>query len=241
MISLLLTVMKLITKIVLKTIFRSFFVMIVFFDAGILAALPSTNEPVAIIEDITNGPGHISKFDYLYPGHVIDLGRKGVLSLIYFQTCLRESIRGGKVTIQDRESDVEGSIRISQRLSGCDLGDHQHQPSGRRTSAAMVFRGSTPVLTIDHLSPRFKVSGDVQSISIIELPSSVEIIRLRPSNMTVDLSDHNILLVPGKIYRVASNSGYVIIRIDKEANQSRGANAIQIDHRLKNGDVIGNQ
>ncbi len=131
---------------------------------GFITASAWADEPAAMVEQISGEQDDLSTFDYLYPGRVIDLGSDGSLVLVYFQTCLRERILGGKVTVRNHESSVQGSIRLSRSPAGCIQDDRQLHHDDQRASAAMVFRGQASIKVIDHLAPRFE---DVQQIGLV--------------------------------------------------------------------------
>ncbi len=67
------------------------------------------NRPVALVESIEGAPGAgVGFLDYVYPGQVVELGPGGVIVLSYFATCLVETVRGGRVTVENGLSKVEG-------------------------------------------------------------------------------------------------------------------------------------
>jgi hypothetical protein len=190
----------------------------------------SANEPAAMVEHIDGGPEGLSIFDYLYPGSAFDLGSAGSVSLIYFQTCLREEIRGGLVTIREHESDVEGSVQLSRKPAKCGADRRQNDADRQQTSAAVVFRGSNPVVTVDHLAPRFEVNEGVDEISIIHIPLALEIFRAQLSSTTLDLGLHGLLLEPGQLYRIETgrSRSRLILRVDPDAQKKNEPRTIEL-------------
>lgn len=209
-----------------------FFLLTFLVAAQNTSATVSGNEPVAMVEHIVSGPDDVSNFDYLYPGRVIDLGTDGTLSLIYFQTCLREEILGGRVTIRENASDIRGSVRLRRVSAGCAIDDRRNDSHGHRTSAAMVFRGQAPIEIIDHLMPRFTLCSPAEWFSIAELPSALEILRIGTVGSSFDLRAHALFLDPGKTYRVGTNNGHTIIRTAPDADKTIGSRAINLRHKI---------
>lgn len=191
-----------------------------------------TNEPAAMVEYVVNGPDGLSNFDYVYPGHVIDLGTNGALSLIYFQHCIREEIRGGQVTIQEYSSDVREPIQLSRTSLQCGNGQNLAIQNDRRTSAAMVFRGQPKLLQIDHSAPCFQTSGKADWLSIVEARSALEIFLIQRPEKMVDLSRLRVFLKPGQIYHVRTNDNTITVRIAADAKMQSGSEAVSLDDQL---------
>jgi hypothetical protein len=72
---------------------------------------------VAMVEDIKNAPSAgVDFMDYVRPGQVINLGTAGSMVLVYLDTCVAETIRGGQVTVGSGQSRVSGGqVKIEQR------------------------------------------------------------------------------------------------------------------------------
>lgn len=70
--------------------------------------------PVAMVEGIENAPNAgVTFLDYVYADQKIDLGANGKVVLSYFDTCLTETIVGGRVTVAPGASEVEdGQISV---------------------------------------------------------------------------------------------------------------------------------
>jgi len=70
--------------------------------------------PVAMVEGIENAPNAgVAFLDYVYADQKIDLGANGKVVLSYFDTCLTETIVGGRVTVAPGASEVEdGQISV---------------------------------------------------------------------------------------------------------------------------------
>lgn len=75
--------------------------------------------PAAMVEAIENAPGAGVEFlDYVYPGKQINLGDSGKLVLSYFDTCLTETVLGGRLTVAPGGSDIDGG-QISVKAFPC--------------------------------------------------------------------------------------------------------------------------
>lgn len=199
---------------------------------GAATASARADEPTAMVEQVTGGPNDLSTYDYLYPGRIINLGTDGSIDLIYFQTCLRERILGGKITVLQDRSSVQGSVRLMRSHAGCGQDDRRFRHDDRRTSAAMVFRGRASIDVVGHLAPRFETADQVDWISVTELPSALEIFRLHRPNRIVDLNSLGLLLEPGGLYRVETGDSYVTFRVDPDAIERKGSKPISLRHRL---------
>lgn len=62
---------------------------------------------VAMVESLTGNTATVEHMDYLRPGQIIRLGPRDTLVLTYMSSCVRETIRGGIVTIGTDKSDVQ--------------------------------------------------------------------------------------------------------------------------------------
>ena len=73
----------------------------------------------ALVEDVKDAPdAGVSFLDYVFPGQTIDLGSKGTLVLSYFDSCMLETIRGGRVTVERGASAVDGG-KVSMQKVAC--------------------------------------------------------------------------------------------------------------------------
>ena len=70
---------------------------------------PDKDRPAALVESITSAPGAgVGFLDYVFPGQVVELGPDGIIVLSYFATCLVETVRGGRITVDVGLSKVDG-------------------------------------------------------------------------------------------------------------------------------------
>ena len=100
----------------------------------------SAASPVALIEDLSGNHAALEVMDYLETGQVIRLGARETLVLSYLNSCTRETITGGTVTVGTEQSEVV-SGKVERTKVRCDRArasasaEHVIQASGR------VFRG----------------------------------------------------------------------------------------------------
>ncbi|MBI2585288.1 MAG: hypothetical protein HYW28_05365 [Rhodospirillales bacterium] len=86
---------------------------------GALRATADDKAAVALVEAVENAANAgVGFMDYVYPGKVIELGSGGKLALSYFDTCLTETIAGGRVTVAKGASDVAGG-QVSAKKFPC--------------------------------------------------------------------------------------------------------------------------
>lgn len=87
------------------------------------------SQPVALIESIAAAPdADVEMFDYVYIDQTVDLGAEGVAVLAYFDSCVRETITGGRVSIGRERSTVSG---------------------GKIESETLACRGAVPIIVAD--------------------------------------------------------------------------------------------
>jgi hypothetical protein len=74
---------------------------------------------VAMVQSITGAEGTgIEALDHIHTGDVINLGNDGELVLEYLDSCRRETVRGGTVTITPDGAQVDGG-RLSRQNTQC--------------------------------------------------------------------------------------------------------------------------
>ncbi len=111
--------------------------------AGYAPARADQKAPAAMVEAIDGAPNAgVAFLDYVYPGKVIDLGAGGTLTLAYFDTCLSETIKGGKVTVAKGASEVEGGD-VSTKKVPCQ-GGKMVVTAETSEAGATVSRVTTP-------------------------------------------------------------------------------------------------
>jgi len=113
--------------------------------AGLMmvATAATAGGPAAIVEAIEPARADIAAMQYLERGRIIDLGRTGSLVLGYLDSCLREHITGGIVTVGSSRSVVTGGRMTRERVE-CDGGALILTAEQARKSGALVFSRPTP-------------------------------------------------------------------------------------------------
>ena len=166
--------------------------------AGMSAALAAPI-PVALVEEISGAPAGVEFMDYVEPGKTIQLGAGGGIVLSYLNSCMRETISGGTVTVGTDQSTVEGG-RVVRSKVPCDTGnlalagDKPGQFAGRIfRSAATANAAGEAQLTLYGRSPILELKGPC-TLLIERLDTTTE-------RYLVDVaSDH---LVHGSFYDFA--------------------------------------
>ena len=85
-------------------------------------ALAQTDEhpaAVVIIETFDDGSIRDPAFKILKQGAVLKLGAGGTAVIVYLQSCIQETIKGGVVTIGLEQSEIRGGI-ITREGGDCD-------------------------------------------------------------------------------------------------------------------------
>jgi hypothetical protein len=99
--------------------------------------------PTALVEDVTSASAGVEPFGYLQPGQVIHLGAHDSLVLSYLNSCTRERIQGGIVTIGRDQSEVQSGI-VERNSVACDTGRMQLTAEIASQGAGAVFRSIRP-------------------------------------------------------------------------------------------------
>jgi hypothetical protein len=113
----------------------------VFAIVGTMIGCPAAAaDPVALIEALSGAPQGIVLMDYLTEGQTIRLGAKDALVIDYLQSCIREKITGGTVTIGAEQSVVAGG-RVERQKVQCDGVPLKLSRDQAAKSGVVVFRG----------------------------------------------------------------------------------------------------
>ena len=101
--------------------------------AGALAVIPAfAGDAVALIERLTSPSQRVELMAYAHVGQVFHLGTDQTMVLSYRDTCIRETITGGTITIGTEQSEVRSGVRLERIQINCDPGkvDVTHQDIG---------------------------------------------------------------------------------------------------------------
>jgi len=168
--------------------------------------------PAAIIEDINAPKSGLAFMDYLSTGQIIKLDAKDSITLGYLQSCRRETITGGTVTIGTEQSSVSKSQLMREDVE-CDGGHAELSGQSKSTSAALAFRSGSkkvglrqPEVTIYGNSPIFRLAQANAELSVERIDVKGKRYKMLLKSKHVDFSDKNISLAPG-IYRAQITDG----------------------------------
>lgn len=186
-----------------------------------IAGLP----PVAIIEDIQASGSKLSFMDYVNEGHVIKLGNNGKLVIGYLNSCRRETITGGTVTVGPLQSRVHKGQLLREDVE-CDGGNANLTGQQAATSGALAFRGSTKTnvgigkaeLTIYGTAPVIRLQQPNADITIERMDHRSKQYSYHLKDKHIDLADEKLSLALGGLYRISVKGGNSkTFKVDKYA------------------------
>ena len=208
---------------------RAAFALGVVAGLALLAPPALAEAPVAMVEGVTGTAAGVSFMQYLQPGTVIKLGPSDHLVLDYFQSCARETITGGTVTVGNDGSKVAGGA-VSSETVVCDGGQLKLTVAQSMQSGTVVFRAAPkagqpePIeRTLFNLSPIFDLGGPATRLVVEEIDKPGRRIDLRLSEKDLvqgrfyDFAQHGERLVAGATYRATANHRSVVFKIDPTA------------------------
>lgn len=177
-------------------------------------------EPAAIVEEVSSVKTNVEMMDYLTAGSVVELGTKGQLILGYLNSCWREEIRGGRVTVGKQQSKIQGG-RVNRTRVECDGGQTNLAKNQAGKSGVIVYRVDPsqapkqvkPQLTIYAISPVFILPGGGE-IRIKRLDRKSEPLRIAVKKKHVDLADLKQGLIPGGTYLATAGDKSVVFEVD---------------------------
>ena len=180
---------------------------------------------VAIVEEIKADGAKVSFMDYLGTGRTVALGKNGRLVLGYLNSCLREVIIGGTVTIGSDQSVVKDG-KVSRERVECDGGRLLLTAEQAGKSAAVVFRtgkfskgrgNQQPSLRIHSLQPLIQVKSLPRFVTVKRLDRSQSTITVPLRNGIADFVTHHLSLERGGLYRFTGSGASRIVRVDAYA------------------------
>jgi hypothetical protein len=187
---------------------------------------------IAVLVEEASGVAGIAEFDYLAKGRTVDLGAGGTLVLNYLESCVRERIAGGAVTIGESESAVKGG-RVQREDLKCDKGAlrltaEQSTKSGAFAIRSLPGENPKPEIMVFALSPVFEVAGTGRlTIERVDQrgaqPVGLDLVArnaLRPG--FYDLSKANVALAPGGVYRAKVGTQAIVFEVDGDAKDRTG-------------------
>lgn len=189
--------------------------------ATAVAARAQSAEPVAIVEEVSSQNAGVQEMDYVAAGRVIRLAKDDTLVVSYMRACLRESIRGGVVTIGQERSKIQGGD-VKRETFTCDAGRLRLTAAQASASGAMAFRGagvtappataaaSQSEITIYARAPVIDGIGPGELVfARMDKPADHLSINVSPGMLkrgTLDLQPLGVSLEPGGRYEVKTGA-----------------------------------
>jgi hypothetical protein len=178
-------------------------------------------QQVAIVEDISGESSGLMLMDFLANGDIVKLAAHETLVLGYFESCTRETITGGKITIGENGSTVTGGS-VSREQTECDGGRMVLSMAESSASGVSVTRGQPanelrPAFSLHGTSPVVKVLSAKRVIfERVDVKGFVMIVPTG-GNPILDLAKLNLTLMPGATYRAKAGKASVIFEITSDA------------------------
>lgn len=199
-----------------------------------LGAAPAmAANPVALVEDV-DGKAPIRFMDYLAEGQKFELPAGTKVVIGYFGSCERETIDGGKIVVGAAQSRVEGG-KVAREKVECDGGKMLLTSAQASASGVMAFRGFAPGQPLP--KPQYTIYG-ASPVFELSKPGTLYIQRLDKSagemefaltakdlvaGRFLDFVRINKHLEPGGLYRIATDGGNVVVKVDSKAKPGNGA------------------
>lgn len=173
---------------------------------------------VAILEEISGVSGEHNAFDELKPGDQIALGADGGAVIGYLDSCVRETIQGGTVTIAPGQSKVEGGT-VQRETVACEATQLVLSEEEAGKSATVAFRGPPWEDDLRQIvpSPSPLVLAPGKQLAIRRLDGEEPAMSLPLKDGKVDLAARNIALTPGGFYELTAGQKQTVIKIDPDA------------------------
>lgn len=198
--------------------------------AGLAAGVPgvaAAADPVAIVEEVGGASAGVEEMDYLVAGQVVRLGKQDRLVVSYMSACLRETIRGGVVTIGDDRSAVQGG-EVKREKFVCDAGRVRLTAAQSSNAGATTFRGGrgggeitiyarAPV--VDGVAPGRLV---IERVDRSEAPVSVDVAAGMLKRGKLDMRTLGVSLEPGGRYRLKAGGRELGFVVSREAKSTGG-------------------
>jgi hypothetical protein len=179
-------------------------------------------EPAALLEDATPALKDMGVMESLYPGQVIELKPGQTVILAYLNSCLRETVSGGRVTIGAERSSAAGGQLKTEPVTPCGTSRLALSNEQARTAGAIVLRGPGPSLapkppqTLLTTAPAFMLS-EPGPVVLQRTDRDEQPLTLDGARGAIDFSRSGVRLVRGATYRVEAGSRSATIVIDPVA------------------------
>ncbi len=189
------------------------------------SAQTQPSQPVAIVEDVNGSEAGVGVFEYLEVGRLIRLSAGEKLVLGYLNSCLRETIHGGEVTVGADQSSVTGGLVIREEVE-CDGGSTDLSVAEASQSGVIAFRQgpksasrgtrSDPI-KIFSAEPVFVFSQQASELVIHRLDRTEADLYLPVRQAWLDLADHGLSLGAGGLYEARVGTAKLVFEIASHA------------------------
>ncbi len=187
----------------------------------------AADAPSAIVEDISGSSNSVQFMDYLTPGRKIKIGHGNRIIIGYLQSCVRETIAGGQITIGQKQSIVVGGKVTRERVE-CDGGNLQNLTAKGSGSAVTVFRakpgGKSKLprsqLTIYGTTPFVSLSAKISKLNVTRLDKKSQPIAIKVDGDISDFAKHKVQLSPGGLYRIKAGTKSLVFSVDPLAEDT---------------------
>jgi hypothetical protein len=186
-----------------------------------------------LVEDV-EGKAPVRFMDYLAEGQKIELPAGAKVVISYFDSCQRETIDGGRILVGAAESKVEGG-KVDREKVECDGGKMLLTAAQASASGVMAFRGFAPGQALP--PAHFTIYG-ASPVFELKKPGLLYIQRLDKTSggMEFELTEKDLLqgryldfarldkkLEAGGLYRIATDNGNVVVKVDAKAKPGKSA------------------
>ena len=197
---------------------------------GLPRSVEAAQPPSALVESVNGAIVGAEYLDYVSPGQVIQLGASGMIVLAYLDSCTRETITGGEVTVGMQVSQVKGG-EIRRDNPPCSNAAVSPTNSANSDYGGSVFRSRPTVkrstdgkrALIYSLSPVFE-TGDYGTMVLerVDQPGERYEVALSPASLVkgrfYDFAVGNARLKPGGRYEVSLGANRLVFEVDESAN-----------------------
>ncbi len=189
------------------------------------SAQTQPSQPAAIVEDVDGAVADVGVFEYLEAGRLIRLSAGETLVLGYLNSCLREIIHGGDVTVGADQSSVIGGLVIREEVE-CDGGSTDLSVAEASQSGVIAFRQGSKSssrgtqaepIRIFSSEPVFTFSQEATELIIHRLDQDETDLHVPVQQAWLDLADHNLSLGAGGLYEARVGTAKMVFEIASHA------------------------
>jgi hypothetical protein len=191
---------------------------------------------VALVEEVTGAPG-VESMDYLEAGKVIALKPQDSIVLSYLDSCVRETVTGGVITVGKEQSEIQ-SGKVVRTSTACDAGRMLLSAELASQSAGTLLRNtkgkpdqptspSSPQFILYGLSPMMELRDGGGVIEIVRVDQGGERHTVTVGNQQLlhnafyDLADAGVALAAGGVYQATKGGQSLTFKIDSSAKPGK--------------------